>query len=476
MKFLPFQRTFLKAVENPSYDTVALSGPRSLGKTSIAAHVLTRCLTPGDELSQPGKEYILGAATIEQARMTFSFVRESLEGTREYRWIDSATRLGATHKETNTKLRVISSNAKSSFGLVNVPLVVLDEPGALELQGGQMLADSLFTAQGKVGSRLKLVLCGTLAPMATHAGHWWFDLVTTGTTGRKHVQYFRGDPDVAWDNWYNIARANPLAKLDAHTREVIKEEREEARSDSRLRARFMSYRLNIPSADEATTLLTVADWKGVLRRDVASREGRATVGVDLGGGRAWSAATAMWPSGRVECVAVAPGIPSLEAQERRDRVPRGTYQALVDIGSLHIADGIRVPEPKQLVEYITSTWGKPRLVVCDRFDLDKLKDASRGIRFEPRVRQWSEATEDVWAVRKLALDGPLSVDEHSELLLTASLSVSMVENDKSGNTRMVKRGFNNQARDDVAVALSLASGSIWRLLRRKPRFKYMGMA
>ena len=54
-KLLPFQREFLKAVENPKYDTVAISGPRSLGKTYIAAQVLIRCLTPGDSLHQPGE-------------------------------------------------------------------------------------------------------------------------------------------------------------------------------------------------------------------------------------------------------------------------------------------------------------------------------------------------------------------------------------------------------------------------------------
>ena len=63
-KLLPFQKKFLKAVENPKYDTVAISGPRTLGKTFIAAQVLIRCMTPGDSLHQPGKEYILGAATL----------------------------------------------------------------------------------------------------------------------------------------------------------------------------------------------------------------------------------------------------------------------------------------------------------------------------------------------------------------------------------------------------------------------------
>ena len=35
-KLRPFQRRFIKAVESSSYDTVALSGPRGLGKTFLA--------------------------------------------------------------------------------------------------------------------------------------------------------------------------------------------------------------------------------------------------------------------------------------------------------------------------------------------------------------------------------------------------------------------------------------------------------
>ena len=110
-----FQRDFLKAVDNPAYDTVALSGPRGLGKTFIAARVLARCLTPGDPLHQPGKEYILGAASLPQARLTYAMIRAELEPRGGYRWIDSATRLGATHVPTNTKLRAISSNAEDQF-------------------------------------------------------------------------------------------------------------------------------------------------------------------------------------------------------------------------------------------------------------------------------------------------------------------------------------------------------------------------
>ena len=116
--------------------------------------------------------------------------------------------------------------------------------------------------------------------------------------------------------------------------------------------RFCSYRLNLPSGDEATTLITVADWARVCDRDVPDRSGRPTVGVDLGSGRSWSAAVAIWRSGRCEAVAIAPGLPSIEAQEKRDRVPAGTYARLVHSGRLTVASGVRVPSVRALVDKI----------------------------------------------------------------------------------------------------------------------------
>ena len=474
IKLRPFQKQFLRAVENPKYDTVAISGPRTLGKTFIAAQVLIRCLTPGDSLHQPGKEYILAGATLETARLTYGFIREALEPTGEYRWIDSTTRLGATHKKTNTKLRAISSNAKSSFGLVNVPLVVLDEPGALEIVGGRMLSDSLFTAQGKVGSRLKLILAGTLAPMATGAGHWWWDLLAEGTKGRTHVQVFQGDADT-WDQWPTIRKANPLIGLDSHTRKVILEERDLARGDSRLKARFLSYRLNVPSGDESTMLLNLDDWKEVLEREVPPRVGKPIVACDLGAGRAFSAAVAIYRNGRTEALALAPGIPSIEAQEKRDRVGAGVYQKLVDAGLLHVADGLRVQPPSMLADLITETWGPAAGVVADRFRISELADAGlHGL--EPRMTRWSESSEDIRALRKMAKDGPLAVDPGSAPLLEASLAVAAVKNDDSGNVRLQKRGSNNTSRDDVAAALTLGAGAHQRRSKSPRGGVYRGKA
>ena len=461
----PFQKEFEKAVENPAYDTVAISGPRGLGKTFLAAHILTRCMTPGDVLHQPGKTYILGAASIEQARLTYGFIRQALEPCGEYRFIDGTTRLGVTHLRTNTKLRAISSNAKTSFGLVNVGVAVIDEPGALDIIGGQMLADSLFTAQGKLGSKLKLILVGTLAPLATNAGHWWFDLIKAGTVGSTHVQYFHGDLDT-WDRWPTIRKANPLVTMReaADFRRKLLEERDAARADTRLKARFLSYRLNIPSRDESELVLSPEDWAAITSRDVPEREGRPVVGVDLANGRAWASAVAYYPSGRVECLAVAPGIPGIDAQERRDNVPPGQYQKLLNTGLLTLADGLRVQPPALLWSMIRDTWGKPRVIICDRFRLSELQDAvGRGARIEDRVTRWSDAAFDIRACRKYAKDGPMAVDQKSRPLLAVSLSKSLVQNDDQGNCRLVKSGTHNTGRDDVGASLVLACGAQARM-------------
>ena len=475
VRLRPFQREFLRRALAPDVDIAALSLPRGQGKSFLAARIITRALTPGDSLFQPGKEIILCAGSIEQARLCYRFCREALEPTGEYRFIDSTTRLGITHKESNSKLRIISSNGKTAMGLVGVSLAVADEPGSWEIGGGLLLWDALTGAQGKPGSPLKIVIIGTLAPAAKGAGHWWWDLIHDGTNRSTYVMALQGDA-ATWDKWATIRKANPLTAISPEQRRKLLEERDAARRDSRLKARFMSYRLNQPSADESDVLLTVDDWKGVEARATPERSGRPVVGVDLGGGRAWSAAVAMYPSGRTEAIAVAPGLPSLAEQEKRDRVPAGTYEKLYDMGQLDVAEGLRVQPPAMLWECIRERWGKPLLVVCDRFRLAELQDAiGHGVRIEPRVTRWSESSFDIRALRKMAKDGPLSVDVGSRQLIATSLARAEVKNDDAGSVRMVKHGAGNTARDDVAAALILAAGAVER--NPKPRaVRSLGLA
>ena len=248
----------------------------------------------------------------------------------------------------------------------------------------------------------------------------------------------------------------------ANSRRVLLDERDAARRDSRLRARFLSYRLNSPARDESAVLLQVADWKRTLARTLPARDGSPVVGLDLGQGRAWSAACAIWPSGRCEAAAVAPGIPSIQAQEKRDGVQPNTYARLLEVGALRTAEGKRVPDVSSLMDTIR-LWN-PSVILCDRFRHSEVLDADPPALVVPRVSRWSSATEDINALRRIAADGPLAVGPGSRSLVGASLSVSTVKCDDSGNVRMTKSG-QNTARDDVSAALILAAGE-WQRRRR----------
>ena len=392
--------------------------------------------------------------------MIFRYLQRWREDEGIYRYQDSANKIGITLPGSKgwwrtTSLTVYSSNGKGAMGIVGVPWLVADEPGAWEVNKGQVMADAIFGALGKPGSDLKCLFIGTLAPAM---GGWWHNLIKDGTdeASRTYVKALQGNVD-SWDKWPTIQKANPLTRVSPEFRQQLLVERNKARKDSALKARFLSYRLNLPSGDESEILIDVTDWRLALARPVAPREGIPIVGVDLGAGRSWSAAVAIWPNGRTEAMAVAPGIPSLEDQEKRDRVPRGTYTKLAAAGYLHVAEGKRVQPVHIVTEWIETRWPEAEDLICDRFRSAELQDHSR-MTVRERVTRWSEASEDIRAFRSWAKDGPMSVEKNSRMLITSSLAVTAVKNDDQGGTRLMKRGFNSEGRDDVAAALVLASG------------------
>ena len=368
LKLRPFQRAFVKAVQSDKYETLALSCPRGNGKSWLSAQVLLPYLDPTSSVFDPNKEIGLVAASIKQSRIVFRFLREAL-GEDNYKFSDAANRLAIRHRNSNARLEVYSSDAKRIMGIVNTSLVVADEPGAWETNAGSLMFDGLRTAQGKPGSPLKLVFVGTLAP--AHSG-WWRDLCERGTVPGTYVQLLQGDPE-KWELWSEIRKCNPLVNLPgedgAKFRKQLLRERDEAKADSRKKAAFLSYRMNFPSGDESTVLLTLSDWDLIKERPVPPKVGRPLVGLDMGGGRSWSAAVALWPNGRCEAFALCPGIPSIMEQEKRDLEPPGTYDKLVAKGRLIVAEGLRVPQPSTLLETVYSRWGTPEAVLCDRFPL-----------------------------------------------------------------------------------------------------------
>lgn len=471
LKLRPFQRRAVKALESGRYDVIVMSLPRAQGKSSLAAELCYRALTPGDVLYRKGTESWLVASTIGQSRKTcFKLLRKLVEAAdpdgKTFKVSESANACHVRRRACNTRVSVVAPSAKATLGAVDTPLVIVDEPASYELDAGAALWGSLSTALGKPDSPLRLFVIGHLAPKATAAGHWFYDLVQKGTRGRTWVYAIQGDPE-KWDRASELRRCSPLSWSFPASRAKLLEQRDDARSDPRVKADLLSYRLNVPTPDESTVPLTVSQFKRICARDVPAPEGRPIVGLDLGGGRAWSCAVAVWPNGRTEALACAPGIPDVKAQEKRDDVPPGTYAGLVEAGTLHVADGFRIPPVAMLVG-LAAPW-LPRAFVCDRWRLDELRDAKVKVPILPRIPRWKEATADLRGLRKLADDGPLAIDPASRSLLKASLAVSRVESDDVGNTKLLKqRSGSNRARDDVVAAWILAAGAVSRSKPRRP--------
>ena len=445
-RLLTFQRRFLRSAFAPGVEIAALSLPRGNAKSTLAARLLARSLTPGDPLFVRGADNKLIAGSFQQARVVFRLVRADL-GEDGYRYEDNNQSIKIVHTETRTRLQVHGANAKTLLGFLGVRVLVVDEPAAVN----DAMWDSIVTSCGK--TKTLILAVGTIAPAATP--HWWPALVARGSAPGVHVTCLQGARET-WDSWQTIRKANPLSGVNPILRATLLRERDEARHDDRLRARFLSYRLNLPTGDAETELVATHEWERMLSRPAAPRDGAAVLGIDLGASRSWSAATLMWRNGRTEVFASVPGVPSLADQERRDGLPKGVLQELVDAGVMAVAVGQRVADVDVLLDLLPDV--PIEAVVADRFALMTLADAlaARGYpECEWVVNQWSSASTAIAAFRQSVLDGPMSMAPAGRFLATLSVSHARVEPDTSGNVRMRKQHRRN--RDDVAQSLVLAA-------------------
>ena len=207
-------------------------------------------------------------------------------------------------------------------------------------------------------------------------------------------------------------------------------------------------------------VFTVAAWRQVEARELGSDAGRPVCGLDIGSSRSWSAAVLMWPSGRTHALLLAPGVPDLAGQERRDAMPEGVYRRLVAAGVLDVDEGLRVVQARRLVDRVMTF--KPRLIIGDEFRRPAVLDAVAGrCRVLVRRRRWSDATEDIGAARRGGLDGLMSVTPESSRAFRMSLMETEVVGDDDGNIKLVKRR-RGRSRDDLCSAFVAAAGALAR--------------
>ena len=351
---------------------------------------------------------------------------------------------------------MISSDAKRALGLgANTRIVVADEPGAWGPTAGRRLWDAITTALGK--RRMTICAVGTLAPSPTSGpASWWPSFVASGSGAGRHVSLLQADPE-KWTDFDEVLRVNPVSAISPHLRRTLEREHDAAMSSERTARTFKQYRLNIPGDPvESQPLITSAEWASVCARPVPECEGAPIVGVDLGGSRSWSAAAALWPSGRIEAWALAPGVPSLSTQEHDDHVAEGAYLGLVRAGGLSVDEGRAVPDVGLLLSRIWA-WS-PSAIVSDPYRAADLHQAVAGrVRVVERARGGGEATSNVQALRARLLDSDAGVTEASRATLGAAWAQTTLVIDAAGLTKVGKVDH-RRSRDDAAAALLLAAG------------------
>ena len=452
---LPFQSSFVSVVcrKDRPVSIAALSTPRGNGKSWLAGLLVARSLTPGDPLHEDGVENVLVAASRAQAAICLDFTRAFLADQEGYRWrLD-----GAEHLASRARVKVISSDSRRAMGLgANVRLAICDEPVSWAPQSGRRLWDAVCTGLGK--RKMTIIAIGTLAPAPlTGPASWWPATVAAGSGNATHVELIQAHHD-QWESFDEVLRVNPVAAVNPHLRRALEREHQVALGSERAARTFKQYRLNIPGDPvDQQPLITPAEFNRVCARPVPPAEGRPVIGLDLGGTRSWSAGCSVWPSGRIEAWALAPGVPSLADQERADQAPTGTYSELVFSGGLGVDEGQHVPSIERLLARIWA-W-EPTAIICDNFRAPELHESvqGRGVRVIERARSGGEATGNIQALRSLLLDSGAGICESSRALLGAAWAQTNLIISNEGMVKVTKLD-QRRSRDDAAAALLLAAG------------------
>lgn len=433
-------------------------------------------------LSKPDHETILIAASIDQARLAFDPILYVLDcgkgGSREdeFNVKNSSAGMSITRKDNGARIRLISSDYKRAHGL-RPNLILADEPAQWP-PAGERLCSALATALGK-RQGAKLLLFGTRPRDETH---FFARLLRDEDPSVYTLCYAATDKD-KWDSVKTWRRVNPALKFGLIDIEVLKAEARRAKTDPNLLAAFKALRLNM-GTDEAIDrdiLVSPEQWRPLLDRTPAEREGKPVWGLDLGGSVALSAVAACWSTGRLETLAMFGSQPNLEKRSLADGVGE-LYNVAFQAGELLIS-GKRIPDINELILTALERFGRPSALVCDRWRVDELRDVLdaatmkelRGIEIITRGQGFKDGSEAVRAFQKAVSTAALYPVKPS-ILLTSGLGEAVIVSDPAGNSKLAKNtqgGRRKNARDDVVSAALLAVE--FGLKERKQSAGYYGL-
>ena len=474
-KVLPWQGDFLQLFNRPG--DLALSVARGNGKTTLVAGLA--CAALDGPLHQPRAETVIVASSFTQAGIAFEHVlafmfRDGVTKEVRKRWrvLQSQNAMLVERRATGARVRCIASDPRRAHGLAPV-LVLADEPAQWEPAKAEKMKAALQTSAGKIaGSRM--VALGTRPADPDH----WFEKMMKS----PGALCFKAEPDADPMDREAWAAANPSLEYMPHLLEVLQREAKEAEADPSALASFRALRLNAGVADTMqATVLDAGTWERI--EGNALTTGPYVLGLDLSSGAAMTAAAAYWPStGALRALAAFPLRPDLKERERLDSVGGGLYQRMAERGELVMA-GRRVVDIGEVLGEVLKRWGRPAVVVVDRWREREVRQELEAVRFPlaalvVRGQGFKDGGADLVAFRRACLGGEV-VPERS-LLLRAALGEARTVADIASNEKLAKSsqgGRRARARDDAAAAaiLAVAEGSRRRGSMASPRVRLVAV-
>ena len=473
---LPWQQRVLRGVARPGVRTAALSVGRSNGKTFLAAALAVDYLLS----DRRDSECLIVASSYTQAKTLYRYALKMVEerghditdrGGWWYR--DSVSTALLRSRETGMAIRALGCDPRRAHGRV-YGLALLDEPSQWPPGTSDAMLSAIETGIGKVeGGRI--IAIGTRPDNPEH----WFGEWLAG--GADYCQVHAARPTDPPFRVTTLRRANPSFDHLPALRADLLRQRDAAKTDDRALARYRALALNQGTKDTMTnTLATAEEWKEVEVAEPPPAGGAYTMGIDLGGTQAMSAAAAYWPTGRLEALAVFGGIPTLLARQQADSA--GTrYTRMYSRGELLVQEERRVPDVGRFLQACMDRWGRPSRIVADRWREGELRDALQAVglarvRVVLRGQGFRDGGQDVREFRRALLEGEIRTPP-SLLLAAAVADARLAGPDPAGNLKLskgVEGGRRARARDDTAAAAILAVAEGARQLRKPARAPYVG--
>ena len=457
---LPWERRFLRGAFGVE-DDVALSVARGNGKTCLVAAIACAILDPEGPLHAEAEatDAVIAASSFGQGLKPFRHVQRflaakgyDLTDRKVWRLRDSQNVAELQYRESEVTVHCIGSDPRRAHGFA-ASTTFCDELSQWEPSKTAPMLAALRTGAGKIeGSRM--IAIGTRPSASWHP----FAKMLEGGAAYSQLHAARpGDPVGSRATW---KRANPSLDFMPALEKRIRRELEEAKADPALMPSFLALRLNLGVPDvEQSALLDAGTWEKIEGEEAMS--GQYAFGIDLGSGAAMLAAAGYWPeTGALKAFAVFPELPGLADRGLRDGVG-GLYADMAARGELLIA-GRRVASVGQLLEQALERWGRPGVIVCDRWREAELRDALEAVGFPltaltVRGMGWKDGGEDVRIFRRACLEG--RVKPERSLLLRAAMAEARVATDVSANAKLAKKtegGRRACARDDAVAAAILA--------------------